>query len=167
MLVRRCSFFVVSRAGTQGKLSSAARGGIVFRPHNFHAFVVQQQNTALPTRRCGCDSRRALQFQIYGVRQLAQLSLQNSIRLGRHQHAVPVWGHMCRSGETALQAVSGGCNSHCLHQFEPTRVMFRSAVCRTVVSKQGRKTTSGALPPSPTITTRKRNSRLACLSSRR
>jgi hypothetical protein len=89
---------------------------------NFHAFVVQQQNAALPTRRCGCDSRRALQFQIYGVRQLAWLSLQNSIRLGRHQHAVPVRGHMCRSGETALQAVCGGCNSHCLHQFQSTRV---------------------------------------------
>jgi len=47
-------------------------------------------------------------------------------------------------------------------------VMFRSAVCRTVVSKQGRKTTSGALPPPPTSSaTRKRNSRLACLSSGR
>ena len=140
----------------------------MFRPFNFRAFVVQQQNAALPTRRCGCDSRRALQSKNYGVRQLAQSSLQNSMWLGRHQHAVPVWGHMCRSGETALQAVCGGCNSHCLHQFDLPRVMLRSAVCRTVVSKQGRKTTSGALPPSPTsFTTRKRNSRLACLSSGR
>ena len=57
-------------------------------------------------------------------------------------------GHMCRSGETVSQSVCGGCSSHCLHQF--MRVMFRPAVCRTAVSKHGRKTTSGALPPSPT-----------------
>ena len=114
----------------------------------------------------GATPAERSKFQVYGVRQLAQSSLQNSAWLGRHQHAVPVWGHMCRSGETALQAVCGGCNSHCLHQF--IRVMFRPAVCRTAVSKHGRKTTSGALPPSPTsFETRKRNSRLACLSSRR
>jgi len=75
-------------------------------------------------------------------------------------------GHMCRSGETVSQSVCGGCNSHCLHQF--ARAMIRPAVCRTAVIKKGRKTTSGALPPSPTSSaTRKRNSRLACLSSRR
>lgn len=39
--------------------------------------------------------------------------------------------------------------------------MIRPAVCRTAVIKEGRKTTSGALPPSPTTSaTRKRNSRL-------
>jgi len=51
---------------------------------------------------------------------------------------------------------------------KPTyRVMLRPAVCRTAVVKQGRKTTGGALPPSPTSSTRKRNSRLAALSKRR
>jgi hypothetical protein len=48
-----------------------------------------------------------------------------------------------------------------------SRVMIRLADCNPVVVKQCRKTTSGALPPSPTNSTRKRNSRLACLSSRR
>lgn len=119
-------------------------------PRRSRALVVQQQNAALPTRRCGCDSRRAHQFHFYGARQLAQLSFQNSIRLGRHQHAVSVRGHMCRSGETALQAVCGGWNFHCLHQFtEPRSKQSRrvsvtdkkagaSPVCSAILRARGR-----------------------------
>ena len=74
----------------------------------------------------------------HGGRQRAQSGLQDPTRSGQHRPTVPV------------------------------RVMIRPAVRKTAVSKEGRKTTSGALPPSPTNRAiRKRNSRLACLSSRR
>ena len=128
-------------------------------------------------RRRGCDSRRAHQPSPAGFGLAGQFLIRwaPACAVGSPKpnavgaaptHRANSRGHMCRSGETVSQSVCDGCNSHCLHQF--TRVMIRPAVCRTAVIKKGRKTTSGALPPSPTSSaTRKRNSRLACLSSRR
>ena len=110
-------------------------------------------------RRRGCDSRRAHQPSPAGFGLAGQFLIRwapacavESPKLNEvgaaPTHRANSRGHMCRSGETVSQSVCGGCNSHCLHQF--TRAMIRPAVCRTAVIKEGRKTTSGALPPSPT-----------------
>lgn len=115
-------------------------------------------------RRRGCDSRRALQSELYGGRVSGAVESPKLDGSGQHRHAVPFGGTCAVAARLPRKKSAMGATPFASTNF---RVMIRLADCNPVVVKPCRKTTSGALPPSPTNSTRKRNSRLACLSSRR
>ena len=138
------------RAGTQGKQLSVACGGIVFLPDNFPKCVrssTAEHRVANAETRVRCPPSAPV-FTRWAPVCAVESPKLDVVGAAPTRRAIVHRGHMCRSGETVSQSVCGGCNSHCLHQVH--RAMFRPAVCRTAVAKQGRKTTSGALPPSPT-----------------